>query len=155
MVTYRHSILGRLRKHFSQLFNVHGVSDVTQTDIHTAEPLVPKSNVFEFEKANDKLKRPKPPGIDQNPAELIKVGGKTIWSEISKHINYIWNKEELLEEWKESVIAPNYKKSDKTDCSNNRVISLLPTTYKILSNILLSNLTPYAEEIIRYHQCGF
>jgi hypothetical protein len=31
----------------------------------------------------------------------------------------------------------------------------LPTMYKILSNILLSRLTPYAEEIIGNHQCGF
>jgi len=31
----------------------------------------------------------------------------------------------------------------------------LPTTYKILSNILLSRLTPYAEEIIWDHQSGF
>ena len=31
----------------------------------------------------------------------------------------------------------------------------MPTTYKILSNILLSRLTPYAEEIIWDHQCGF
>jgi len=34
-------------------------------------------------------------------------------------------------------------------------MSLLPTTYKILSNILLSRLTPYAEEITGDHQCGF
>jgi len=27
--------------------------------------------------------------------------------------------------------------------------------YKILSNILFSRLTPYAEEIIGHHQCGF
>ena len=31
----------------------------------------------------------------------------------------------------------------------------MPTTYKILSNILLSRLIPYAKEIIRDHQCGF
>ena len=37
----------------------------------------------------------------------------------------------------------------------NRGISLLPTTYKILSDILLSRLTPYAEEIIGDHQRGF
>jgi hypothetical protein len=29
------------------------------------------------------------------------------------------------------------------------------TIYRILSNILLSKLTPYAEEIIGDHQCGF
>jgi hypothetical protein len=31
----------------------------------------------------------------------------------------------------------------------------LPTTYEILSNILLSRLTTYAEEIIGNHQCDF
>ena len=46
------------------------------------------------------------------------------------------------------IIVPVYKKGDKTDCSNYRSISLLPVTFKILSNILLSRLTPYAEEII-------
>jgi len=86
---------------------------------------------------------------------LIKAGGKTIHCEIHKLIISIWNKEELPEEWKESIVVPIYKKSDKTDCSNYRSISLLPNTYKILSNILLSSLTPYAEEIIGDHQCGF
>jgi hypothetical protein len=64
------------------------------------------------------------------------------------------NKKELLEEWKELIILPIYKKGDKTDCSNYRGISLLSTTHKILSNILLSRLTPYAEEIIGELQCG-
>jgi sorting nexin-29 len=32
---------------------------------------------------------------------------------------------------------------------------LLSTSYKILSNILLARLTPYADEIIGDHQCGF
>jgi len=31
----------------------------------------------------------------------------------------------------------------------------LPTAYKILSDILLSRLIPYAKEIIGDHQCGF
>jgi hypothetical protein len=31
----------------------------------------------------------------------------------------------------------------------------LSTSYKILSNILLARLTPYADEIIGGHQCGF
>ena len=31
----------------------------------------------------------------------------------------------------------------------------MPTTYKILSSILLSRLIPYAKEIFGDHQCGF
>jgi hypothetical protein len=65
----------------------------------------------------------------------------------------IWNKEELPHQWKESIVVPIHKKGDKTDCSNNSGISLLPSSYKILSNILLTRLIPYADEIIGHHQC--
>jgi hypothetical protein len=41
---------------------------------------------------------------------------------------------------------------DKTHCYNYRDVSLLPATYKILSNILLSRLITYAEEITGDHQ---
>jgi len=44
---------------------------------------------------------------------------------------------------------------EKTDCNNYRGISLLPTTFKILCNILLSRLIPYTEEVIVDHQYGF
>ena len=40
------------------------------------------------------------------------------------------------------------KKADKTVCSNYRGISILPTTYKLLSNILLSKLTRYAGKLL-------
>jgi hypothetical protein len=50
---------------------------------------------------------------------------------------------------------PIYKKSNKIDCSNHQDISLLSTSYKILSNILLSRLSQYADTIIENHQCGF
>ena len=54
--------------------------------------------------AIEKLKRHKSPGIDQNPAELLKARCRTIHSEIHKLTNSIWNMEELPEEWKESII---------------------------------------------------
>jgi hypothetical protein len=67
----------------------------------------------------------------------------------------IWNTKKLPDRWKESIIIPIHKKGDKTDCSNYRGISLLSASYKILSNILLSRLSPYVDEIIEDHQCGF
>ena len=51
-----HNIVVRWRKYFSQLFNVHGVKDVGQAEIHTAEPLVPEPSAFEVELAIGKLK---------------------------------------------------------------------------------------------------
>ena len=78
MAADSHSIVDRWRNYFSQLFNVHGVKDVGQTEIYTAEPLVPDPSASEVELAIDKLKSHKSPGIDQIPAELIKVGGRTL-----------------------------------------------------------------------------
>jgi hypothetical protein len=75
-------------------------------------------------------------------------------SVIHKLINSIWDKAELPDQWKESIIVPIHKTADKTDCNNYRGISLLSTSYNILSNILLSLLSPYIDEIIGDHQCG-
>jgi len=131
------------------------VNDIRQTEIHTAEPLVPEPSASDIGLTIERLKSHKTPGTDRIPAELIKSGGKTIRCEIHKLIIFIKNMDELPEEWKESIIMPIPKKGDKIYCSNYRGISLPPTTYKILSNILLSRLTPYGEEIIGDHQCVF
>ena len=61
----------------------------------------------------------------------------------------------MPKEWKESFIATIYKKGDERECSNYRGIPLSSTTYAILSNVLLSRLTPCAEEITEDHPRGF
>jgi len=155
LVADSHNIVDRWRNYFSQLFNVHGVKDVVQAEIHTEEPLVPEPSASDFELTIDKVKSHKSPGINQILAELIKAGGITSCLEIHELITSSWKKEELPEEWKELIIVPIHEKGDKTDCNNYRGISLLPTSYKILSNILLSRLIPYEKEIIRDHQRGF
>jgi len=101
LVADSHSIVARWRNYFSQLFNMHGVKDFRQAEIHKAEPLVPEPSAAEFELAINKLKSHKSPGIDQISAELIKAGGRTICLEIHKLIISIWKKEKLPEEWKE------------------------------------------------------
>jgi len=103
-------------------------NDDIQSAIYTAEPLVPQPSVFEVELAIEELKCQKSSSIDQIPTELISI----------------CNKEELPEEWKQSVTVPVYRNVDETDCNNYRGI----LHYKIISNILLSRLTPYGEEII-------
>jgi hypothetical protein len=97
---------------------------INRTEIHTAELAVLEPSVFGFEMAVEKLKRHKSPCIDRTPAELIRAGSRTISSEIRQPVNPVWNKEELPEEWKESIVPPICKKGDKTDCSNCRGISV-------------------------------
>jgi hypothetical protein len=131
--------------------NEHNVSDVRQIEVHTAEQLIPASSRLEVEIAITKLKRYKSPGSDQIPAELIQAGEEILLSAIHKLINSVWNKEELPDQWKESISVPVHKKDDKTDCNNYHEISLLSTSYKIVSNILLSRLSPYIVGIIGDH----
>jgi hypothetical protein len=90
-----HNILKRWKYYFSQLLNVHNVSDVRQIEVHMAEPLVPGPSRLEVDIAIGKLKKYKSSGSDQIPAELIQAGGKILLSVIHKLINSIWNREEL------------------------------------------------------------
>jgi hypothetical protein len=43
-------------------------------------------------------------------AEMIQAGGEILPCVIHKVINSIWNKEELSNQWKESIIVPIHKK---------------------------------------------
>jgi hypothetical protein len=146
--------LARGRKRFYQLLNAHGYKDIRPREIRKTEPLGHDPNYFDFEIAVEKIIRHKSPGTDQIPAELIKrrVGQS---SEIHKSVNFIWNENELPDDWKESIILLIYKKRDKTHLSDYRSVSLLSLTYKILYPILLPRLTPHVKDITGDHQCGF
>jgi hypothetical protein len=74
---------------------------------------VPEPRAFEIEMAMEKLKTHKSPGTDQIPAEMIKAGFRTISSEIHQLINSVWNREDLPEEWKQSIIVLTYKRGIK------------------------------------------
>jgi hypothetical protein len=71
--------------------------------MHTADP-----NPFVVEITTAKLKSYKSPGSGQ-----IKAEGETLRSEIHEILNCIWNKEELPDQWKESIIVPVHKKGHK------------------------------------------
>jgi hypothetical protein len=91
--------------------NFHRVSVVRWIKILTAEPLVPDRNALEIEIAIAKLKEYKLQCSDKISAELIQTGDETVCAKIhNKVINYIWNKEELPDQWKEPVIVPVRKR---------------------------------------------
>jgi hypothetical protein len=87
LIANSHNILNRWKNYFSQLLNVHNVSDVRQIEVHMAEPLVPCPSHLEVENAIAKLKKHKSPGTDQILAELIQAGGEILLSTIHNLIN--------------------------------------------------------------------
>jgi hypothetical protein len=183
LLAHSHNILNWWKNYFSQLLNAHRISFVRQTEIHAAKPLVLDHSPIEVEIYIAGFKKHKSSSGDQISAELLKAGDEALRSEIHKLITSVWSKEKLPDQWKESVIVPVYKKGDKIEYSNytglqkyfffqlhgiflvnfmfsrmlNPKISkdiLLPTSCRILSNIV-SRLSPYIDENIGDHQCGF
>jgi hypothetical protein len=61
------------------------------------------------------VKRYKTPDTDKNLAEMLQTGDNTSRSEIIKLFNSIRNKEELQQQWKESITVHIYKAGDATD----------------------------------------
>ena len=92
---------------------------------------MPEPSAFVVERVTEKLSGHKSLATDQIPAELIKAEGRTARSEIYKFINSIWNKEELPEQWKESIFVPIYKKGVTSSCSEYRGITFCPLRTKI------------------------
>jgi hypothetical protein len=84
--------------------NSHNICDVRQTELHTIEPLVPGPIHLEAEIAVAKLKKYNSPGSDQILAEMIKAGGEILLSALHKLFNSVWNKDEMSDQLKESII---------------------------------------------------
>jgi hypothetical protein len=147
-----HNILNRWKNYFPQLLNVHRVSDVRNLQIHTVEPLVPDPSHFEVESAIAKLKRYKYLGSDKLRQNWFKQKVKRYGlRSINSLILFRIRKYCLIS----GRSLPVHKKGDTTDCNNYRGISLLSTSYKILSHILIRTLRPHTDKIIEDYQCGF
>jgi hypothetical protein len=95
-----------------------------------------------------RMKDNRAPGEDAITAELIKGGGRSLWKNIRQLIVSIWEKEEMPEEWRTTIICYIFKKGNKLECKNYRGISLLNVVYKIFTNILAQHIKVYTEEIL-------
>jgi hypothetical protein len=76
--------MNRWKNYFYQLLNVHSVSVARQVEIHAAETLVPKPNLFEVEIAIANLERDTSSGTEKILAELIQAVSETLHSEVHK-----------------------------------------------------------------------
>jgi hypothetical protein len=97
------------------------------------------------------LKRYKSPDSDQIPAELIQAGGEILLSEIHKTTNSIWNKEDLPDNRRSLLLHEFRRKAIKLTV----VIMTQYNFMQILTNIHLSRLSLYIDEIIVDYQCEF
>ena len=58
-------------------------------------------------------------------------------------------------EWGQSKVISQFKKGQRSDCSNYRGISLLNAGYKIYTKIITNRLKPISESVLSEEQNGF
>lgn len=109
-------------------------------DLPAEEPLL-----LELKKAIDKLENNKAPGKDNIPTKCWK------YKAMFHPIITIWREKYIPAEWSESIRVLLLEKDSRTKHNNDKNIN---SDYKVLSNILLVQRTPFAESFIGDYQCG-
>ena len=101
------------------------------------------------------LKNNKAPGADSVINEFLKYGGSEVRNKLLESMNMIFEKGEVSNDFKKTLIKPLPKKGDKSDCHNYRGISLVSVGSKLLSNMILFRLRDAVDKVLRGEQCGF
>ena len=86
---------------------------------------------------------------------MLKIARKYLIKIFHHLISSIWKSEKIENDWNTAILCPIFKKGDPTNTENYRGISLLDTTYKVLSTAIINRIKKYASEIIGEYQCGF
>ena len=101
------------------------------------------------ERIIDKLEEKTSTGFDSIPPKLIKLGSKIISEPLSHLINEtIINQSLFPQGEKIACITPVFKKEDRLDKKNYRLISVLNVFSKIFERLILDQLTPYFNNML-------
>lgn len=156
IVIEKSKVLDIWKDYFQDLLNgeedTEGFSSPTYLNV---QPNIEDPTVEEIQEIIKTMKNNKAPGEDGICAEILKAGGIELAKKLHKIILQVWEREDIPEDWRNAIIIPIHKKGDKRDPNNYRGISLLSTSYKVLSKVLQKRLEKYTEEIIEEHQAGF
>ena len=165
LITNQQSILSEEKKFYEKLYSK---KEHTDSNIDFFDNSLPKlnendSNSCEGEitdqeciKAIKEMKNQKSPGSDGITTEFYKL----FWNEIKeyflKSINFSFQKQELTELQKQSIITLLPKPGkDTTLLENCRPISLLNVDFKIITKIIANRIKKVLPNIIHESQTGF
>ena len=95
------------------------------------------------------------PGQDGIPAKLYKASCLEAINVFHDILSHIWEQENMLEDFWDSLIIALYKKCSKADWKNYRGISLLSIAGKILAQVILNWFISMSEANLPEAQCRF
>ena len=109
----------------------------------------------EIRSALTHLKNAKAPGVDNIPPEASKEGGPCTVEALHRILNFVWEKEEIPDDWKRGLLVKLTKKGDLNRCGNWRGIMLFSIPSKVLTRIILNRMKVAVDKALRDEQAGF
>jgi len=103
------------------------------------------------------LKEGKSPGADKITPLILKRCAQSLHLPLTSLFNHSLNEGQVPADWKCGIIAPIYKSGNRSDVSNYRPVTLLPTISKVLERLVADRLVKHLEErkILSDEQHGF
>lgn len=137
----RHRFLSKLKRRISK-------KDL----LALSAPFAPEETL----KAIQSSKGGSSPGIDGIPYDLFKRYRVLLALPLTNAFNEILaDPSKLPESWKHGIIKLLYKKGDRRNIGNWRPITLLNTSFKLLTAMIDRRLAPIVAKIVGPHQKGF
>ena len=121
-ISDKEKVKERWVEHFENMRNQDTVAgkDIDRNE-KVCDTLVVKEDLFSEEELATVLKRlknNKAPGADSMINEFLKYGGSEVRNKLLKIMNMIFEKGEVPNDFRKTLIKPLYKKGDKSECRN-------------------------------------
>jgi len=102
--------------------------------------------IYELQHAIRLSKNGSAPGQDKITYDLLKHQSKNAQQQLLQFFNKIWKEEEIITDWKESIILPYYKPGmERSSPGSYRPISLTATLCKINERLVTTRLVHHLE----------
>jgi len=89
----------------------------------------------EVQRGLSRLKNHKAAGLDNMPAEVLKYSGAGGVRLLRHLFNAVYEAECIPSSWRQGVVTHLPKGGDSADCSNYRLLTLMPVIDKLFANL--------------------
>lgn len=152
----RQDVINQATNYYKNLYKQQNNNEIEAQTIHMkiTDPIsqIENSEVLEHIK---KLKADKSPGPDGICNEALKIGAPVLTPHFTQLFNLILEEEKVPKQWCTSDIILLFKKGNSLDIGNYRPISLLASTYKLFSSIILKRISDDIDRQQPKEQAGF
>jgi exonuclease III len=160
LLTEKGEIKRRWKEYVEELYDKESKPEMSEMGVEDEERVEddnkgPEIIRGEIRKAIRNIKKGKAVGVDDIPAEFLKVLGEKAYSQLEELCMQIYMEGIWPDDFTQVVMIPIEKKHNATECSDHRTISLVSHASKILLQILTKRIEAKTVSVIGKTQFGF